>query len=1091
MIQPEERLIRIFISSTFRDMQGERIYLIDKIYPKLRELAAKRDVTVIPVDLRWGITDEEAESGKVIQICLQEIENSHPFFIGLLGDKYGTCLSYEEIIQNKKLLEQYPFIENDAKNKLSITEVEMQYGVLRNPERINAYFYIKGNEEFEEEPLPKAKLHALKEAVVADGRYPVECYTSIEELGEQITKSFETLLNSLYPDRPLSRLEKERLAQSSFLRSRTRVYIPVEENFKRLDEFIESDERFLVVTGESGMGKSALIANWIKRHKEDKERNFVYHFVGNGNQQGNYTGILTQLCDEIRDLYGIEETGYLENKKPEEQLQDLFAQIYDKKPLVVILDGVNQLADIDDAKRMNWLPIPARNGKILFSTLQGDETMRTFENRHYPLFTLKPLEEAEKNMLVKEYLGDFRKKLSTAQITRIVQDPQNENTLVLKTLLDELIRFGEHNRLDERIDYYLQADSIEDFFDRLLARYEEDYGKNLVEETLSAIRYSYSGLSETELIGIARLSLLHWSQFYCAFKTHLTLKDGLVTFSHPFIESAVQARYAQNEAEMRNRIVNYFAEQPDTDRAHIELPYQYYRLAYNERLFETISQLRILAHWHNLDKNLLAAFWRQLLETKDKRYSLDIYLSQKLADNEECCHILMDTLTFIREYFFNATLCLRYVELLTSLIENHIHSGSKDKWLAELYNETGNVYYSQGDYSHALEYHEKSLKICLAIYGELHHYIAIIYNNIGLIYDHQGGCTYALEYLKKSLKICLTIFSEYHPGTALSYHNIGLIYYHQGDYIRALEYYEIALKIQLSIFGMQHPHTATSYDNIGLVYNAQDNYPRALEYYEKSLQIRLAIFGEQHPDTATSYNNIGSVYSDQRNYFRALVYHEKSLQIRIAVFGEQHPDTAGSYNNIGNIHYNQGNYPRTLEFYEKSLQIRLAIFGEQHPDTATSYNNIGLVYYAQGDYPHALEYNKKSLQIYLAIFGEKHSTIASSYNSIGGIHYAQGNYNRALEYNKKSLQIRLVIYGEQHPDTIMIYNNIGLIYHHLGDYPRALEYYKKSFTLKKNLLGEEHSEVQELKRLIKELKEKESQEEKGFFQRLFSIFKKK
>ena len=39
------------------------------------------------VDLRWGITDEQ--KGEVLPICLAEIERCRPYFIGLLGERYG------------------------------------------------------------------------------------------------------------------------------------------------------------------------------------------------------------------------------------------------------------------------------------------------------------------------------------------------------------------------------------------------------------------------------------------------------------------------------------------------------------------------------------------------------------------------------------------------------------------------------------------------------------------------------------------------------------------------------------------------------------------------------------------------------------------------------------------------------------------------------------------------------------------------------------------------------------------------------------------------------------------------------------------
>ena len=47
--------IRIFISSTFRDMHAERDHLVKVGFPELRERCAKRHLHLIDVDLRWGI----------------------------------------------------------------------------------------------------------------------------------------------------------------------------------------------------------------------------------------------------------------------------------------------------------------------------------------------------------------------------------------------------------------------------------------------------------------------------------------------------------------------------------------------------------------------------------------------------------------------------------------------------------------------------------------------------------------------------------------------------------------------------------------------------------------------------------------------------------------------------------------------------------------------------------------------------------------------------------------------------------------------------------------------------------------------------
>ena len=70
------RVVRVFISSTFRDFGVERDLLMKRVFPELRRRARSRFVEVIGVDLRWGITEEESQKGDTLPICLREIERS-------------------------------------------------------------------------------------------------------------------------------------------------------------------------------------------------------------------------------------------------------------------------------------------------------------------------------------------------------------------------------------------------------------------------------------------------------------------------------------------------------------------------------------------------------------------------------------------------------------------------------------------------------------------------------------------------------------------------------------------------------------------------------------------------------------------------------------------------------------------------------------------------------------------------------------------------------------------------------------------------------------------------------------------------------
>ncbi len=71
--QRQWKTVRIFISSSFKDMHAERTYIVNTLMAKLRKQCAERKVHVLEVDLRWGITEEDAQTGKVLELCLEEI----------------------------------------------------------------------------------------------------------------------------------------------------------------------------------------------------------------------------------------------------------------------------------------------------------------------------------------------------------------------------------------------------------------------------------------------------------------------------------------------------------------------------------------------------------------------------------------------------------------------------------------------------------------------------------------------------------------------------------------------------------------------------------------------------------------------------------------------------------------------------------------------------------------------------------------------------------------------------------------------------------------------------------------------------------
>jgi hypothetical protein len=54
--ESDDRLVRVFVSSTFLDMQTKRQVLVNEVFPALRAKYRARGVEIFEVDLRWGIS---------------------------------------------------------------------------------------------------------------------------------------------------------------------------------------------------------------------------------------------------------------------------------------------------------------------------------------------------------------------------------------------------------------------------------------------------------------------------------------------------------------------------------------------------------------------------------------------------------------------------------------------------------------------------------------------------------------------------------------------------------------------------------------------------------------------------------------------------------------------------------------------------------------------------------------------------------------------------------------------------------------------------------------------------------------------------
>src|SRR5208282_3402150 len=367
--QPSQtRQIRVFISSTFRDMQAERDHLVKFVFPQLRRLCELRGVTWGEVDLRWGVTDEQAAEGKVLPICLEEIKRCRPYFIGLLGERYGWIPD----ALPADLLEREPWLKEHLHGKTSVTELEVLHGVLRNPEMAgHAYFYFrdpayvnsipeKDRKGFTAENAEDAeKLRNLKENIRRNG-FPVrENYPDPKVLGELVLADLTAVIDKLFPEgsQP-DPLDREAMDHEAYAQSRERVYIGRQEYFDRLDTHAAAnDTQPLVILGESGSGKSALLANWVARYRQAHPDALVLqHYVGATPYSADWAAMLRRLMGEFKRRLDIQQDIPNQPDALRSTFPNWLYMAATKGRVVLVLDALNQLEDRDGAPDLVWLP---------------------------------------------------------------------------------------------------------------------------------------------------------------------------------------------------------------------------------------------------------------------------------------------------------------------------------------------------------------------------------------------------------------------------------------------------------------------------------------------------------------------------------------------------------------------------------------------------------------------------------------------------------------------------------------------------------------------------------------------------------------
>lgn len=543
------REVRVFISSTFLDMTEERNHLTQLVFPRIRELVYQRMIHVVDLDLRWGISKKDSRSTKIIDICMDEIIRCRPFFLGLLGNRYGWIPDESQLGDFGSLKQKYPWITQQMLEGKSITEMEFYFGALADDADTNASFFIKDTIEasFTGDEQEWQKLNQLKQKLDSQTRYPVFHYSTLEEFGKEVEVQILAYIDNCFPvqkyEEPV--ILKERMEFNKLVY----LFSGRENELRQIDSFItESEDNCLVVASEHGMGKSALLAYWYQTRKDKHD---ICYFSPCRNYKNLNDSHIKEAVDELHRRYGWEIPK--EKEMDEKFLVEFLCQA--DRPVILILDTDSLYLKYN----LDNLSEPLSNVKILCTEDWPDSSYEKNRKDEKNQIILKKLDKESIKKIIKQYLNDHGKSPEQHHIDKIANNILAGTPLILKDMLNELKLYGSYHSLDTFVDELTENVTYSAFYRSVISRLHasidilsNDFplisNTSVVDRVLShLVQYleldgtnvGYYRLKEN-IVEITAITDAEWYRIYYAIRDYLNVSiEGFIYIANPYFEETI------------------------------------------------------------------------------------------------------------------------------------------------------------------------------------------------------------------------------------------------------------------------------------------------------------------------------------------------------------------------------------------------------------------------------------------------------------------------------------------------------------------------------------------------------------------------
>lgn len=406
-------------------------------------------------------------------------------------------------------------------------------------------------------------------------------YASLAQLSDMVARDLERVIELEFPVQGTGRAGREahwskvHYRHEAFAESKTLGYIPPSGMFERLERYCADGGagHGIAVVGDSGIGKSALLANWARHHQAAHPRSMVFaHYVGCTRESTAYAQVLLRLAVALSEHFQLDvRVGGMREMRDMGQVLDLVRDSVRRaaacaetrgEQIVWVVDGLDRVEGTGAGGGWGWVPVSTHVRMVcsMQSTTWGAGEDTRLEGvqwggRSWSRLPLRELRETEQRAMIAAYLATHAKRLDVAQTDLFLRVRHCANPLYLRTLLDEARLHGDFDSLTQYLTTLLRASSLAGLYALMLHRLDGECGQELVVATLACIYCSRDGLEDDELrevllSGTPAAPPLQWAfdadvhslllvQLLYAIREHLCTMSGRLVFLHSAMRRAV------------------------------------------------------------------------------------------------------------------------------------------------------------------------------------------------------------------------------------------------------------------------------------------------------------------------------------------------------------------------------------------------------------------------------------------------------------------------------------------------------------------------------------------------------------------------